>query len=87
MVCLAYVQVNAHGQVTLPSKIRSRLDIEPGSTLLVEEENSEIILRKARVVGESVLEKLERVAAKKGSTPQEVVRAVREIREKINREV
>jgi len=84
VVGLAYVSVNAHGQVTLPAKMRSKLDIEPGSTLLVEEENSEIILRKARVVEQSVLDKLELIAVRQGTTPQDVVRAVRKIRNKIH---
>ena len=39
------VIVSSRGQITLPAKVRKRLGIKPGSVLLVEEREGEIVLR------------------------------------------
>ena len=43
------VIVSSRGQITLPAKVRKRLGITPGSIVLVEEREGELVLR---LVGE-----------------------------------
>jgi antitoxin PrlF len=39
------VIVSSRGQITLPAKVRKRLGITPGSVVLVEEREGELVLR------------------------------------------
>ena len=41
--------VSERGQITLPKQLRDRLAIEPGSTLIAEEQDGQLILRPAVV--------------------------------------
>lgn len=80
---MAYINVNMHGQVTLPAEIRRKHNIEAYSSLLVEDRDDEIVLKKARMVGQHIFDKLERLADEKGITQKDVVRICREVRQEI----
>lgn len=41
--------VSSRGQITLPAALRKRLGIEPGSVVLIDERNGELVLRPAAV--------------------------------------
>ena len=44
------VVVSNRGQVTLPAGVRKRLGIEPGSVVILEERDGELVLRPAAVI-------------------------------------
>ncbi len=43
------VKVSSKGLITLPKKIRSRLDIQEGDYLSISSDNDQIIFRKAKI--------------------------------------
>ena len=44
------VKVLSKGQITLPKKIRKGLHIEEGDTLIIEQTDKEVILRKGKTI-------------------------------------
>jgi antitoxin PrlF len=44
---LAHSKLTAQGQVSVPAKVRQRLGVGPGSVLEWEEENGQVLVRKA----------------------------------------
>jgi antitoxin PrlF len=42
--------ISERGQITLPSKIRKKLGLEPGSIVTIEERERELVIRPAAVV-------------------------------------
>ncbi len=42
--------VSERGQITLPSKMRKKLGIEPGGVITVEERQDELVIRPASVI-------------------------------------
>jgi AbrB family looped-hinge helix DNA binding protein len=46
-MALAHSKVTAQGQISVPAKIRQRLGVGPGSVLEWDEENGQVIVRKA----------------------------------------
>ena len=42
--------VSSRGQITLPASMRKHLGIEPGTTLVIEERNGELMLKPAVVL-------------------------------------
>jgi len=80
---MAHAEVNMHGQITLPSALRTRFGISAGSTVCIEERGNEIVISKAAVVEEQLLKELAALARKNGTTKEDVVKAVRKIGEKL----
>ena len=78
--------MNANGQVTLPAKVRKIYGLTPGSTLRVMTRKDGLLLQKVRVVKESVLEKMARIADAKGITKEDVVRVCREVGKELHEE-
>jgi len=76
---MAHAEVNMHGQITLPSTLRTRFGISAGSTVCIEARGSEIVISKAAVVEERLLKELAALARKNGTTKEDVVKAVRKI--------
>lgn len=74
-----FSNVNMHGQVTLPAGIRKKLGINAGAVLSIENKDDEIILRKARMVEESVLKELAELAKNKKITKNKIVAACKRI--------
>ena len=81
----SYVNVNMHGQVTLPAATRKKHGIKPGSTLSVVDKDGEIVLRKAKVVDEFVFDELARMMDERGITNADIDRDLRKIRNKLYR--
>jgi len=82
----SFVHVNMHGQVTLPASTRKKHGIKPGSTLSVVDKGSEIVLRKAKVVDEHILDELARIFDERGITNADIERDLRKIRNTIHKD-
>ncbi len=82
----SYVNVNMHGQVTLPAATRRKHGIRPGSTLSVLDKGNEIVLRKAKVVDEFVIDELARIMDERGITNADIDRELRKIRNTIHKD-
>ncbi|MBI2530379.1 MAG: AbrB/MazE/SpoVT family DNA-binding domain-containing protein [Candidatus Diapherotrites archaeon] len=80
---MTHVNVNIHGQITLPAFIRKKHRIGTSTVLEVAERDSEIILRKAAFVKEDVLKELEALAKQRHITQKDVVKICREIGRKV----
>lgn len=80
------VVVNSNGQVTLPAKERRKYGLRSGARVRVVEMKDGLLLQKARVVKESVFEKMARIADAKGITKEDIVRVCREVGKELHEE-
>ncbi len=80
---MVYVNVNMHGQITLPAYLRKKHKIGTSTVFEVAERDSEIVLKKAAVVKEDVLKELEALAKQRHITQKDVVKICREIGRKV----
>ncbi|MBS3057573.1 MAG: AbrB/MazE/SpoVT family DNA-binding domain-containing protein [Candidatus Diapherotrites archaeon] len=80
---MTHVNVNIHGQITLPAFIRKKHKIGTSTILEVADRDSEIVLKKAAVVEADIVNKLEALARKKKVTQKMLLKWCREARGKI----
>jgi AbrB family looped-hinge helix DNA binding protein len=49
-MAIAHSKVTSQGQISVPAKVRKRLGIGPGSTLVWDEDGGQIVVRRAGLV-------------------------------------
>jgi antitoxin PrlF len=68
-MALAHSKVTAQGQVSVPAKVRQRLGVGPGSVLEWDEEEGQVVVRKA---GRYTSEDIHQALFSKGPRPRTV---------------
>ncbi len=81
-----FVVVNANGQITLPAQERKKLGIGPGSTLSLVERDRGLFIKPAKIVGEGIFDKIEKIAKAKNYTSDDIVKMCREVRKEVYEE-
>ncbi len=84
MVKPSTTKLSSRGQVVIPEEIRTRLGLEPGDQFVVVGEGNVVILKtveppKAKEL-KALLDRAQKAAEEAGITPQDVDRAIREVR-------
>ena len=78
-MALAHSKVTAQGQISVPSDVRRKLGIGPGSVLVWDEEGGKIIVRRsARFSSEDIHRALFPQKAPKSKTLEEMKEGIRE---------
>lgn len=84
MVKPSTTKLSSRGQVVIPEEIRTRLGLEPGAQFVVVGEGDVVVLKalKSPRLTEftALLDEAQRSAAAAGLTPDDVERAIREVR-------
>lgn len=84
MVGPATTRLSSRGQVVIPEEVRTRLGLEPGDRFVVVGEGDVVVLKvlKPPRPGEvkKLLDEVHEAARKAGITPEEVERAIQEVR-------
>ncbi len=82
----ATTKLSSRGQVVIPEEIRTRLGLEPGAQFVVVGEGDVVVLKALQPPKLTDLKKLldqaRRSAEAAGVTPEDVERAIREVRGK-----
>ncbi len=86
MVRAATTKLSSRGQIVIPEEIRNRLGLEAGDQFVVVGEGDVVVLKaldppNIADFGE-LLDRAQRSAEKAGLTPEDVERAIREVRRK-----
>jgi len=84
MVKPSTTKLSTRGQIVIPEEIRTRLGLEPGDQFVVVGEGNVVILKtveppKAKEL-KALLDRAQKAAEEAGITPQDVDRAIREVR-------
>ena len=86
MVKPATTKLSSKGQVVIPEEIRNRLGLEPGAQFVVVGEGDVVVLKALKPPKmtdfKALLGKAQASAAAAGVTPEDVERAIREVRSK-----
>lgn len=86
MVRPATTKMSSRGQVVIPEEIRSRLGLEPGAQFVVVGEGDVVVLKAVTPPRMSefkhLLKQAQRSAEQSGMKPEEVEKAVQEVRAK-----
>ena len=84
MVKPATTKLSTRGQVVIPEEIRNRLGLEPGAQFVVIGEGDVVVLKTLTAPRleelKSLLDKVQEAAKAAGVTPEEVERAIQEVR-------
>ena len=73
-------KITSKGQITVPKRVRQSLGVEPGDSIVFEEKNGKVEVRPVR--GQSPFEKYRGIFKRgKGSSREEIVRQIREMRD------
>jgi len=78
-----YVRVQEKGQVTIPTKLRKKLNIKKGDTVMVVETKDGLLIKPAEVVLSEALDEMGKVLKADGVTLEQWIKRGREIREKL----
>jgi AbrB family looped-hinge helix DNA binding protein len=82
-----YVRVQEKGQVTIPTKLRKKLNIKKGDTVMMVETKDGLLIKPAEVVLSEALDEMGKILKTDGVTLEEWVERGREIREKLLKEM
>ena len=86
MVKPSTTKLSSRGQVVIPEEIRTRLGLEPGAQFVVVGEGDVVVLKALQPPKltdfKKLLDKARKSAEAAGVTPQDVERAIREVRGK-----
>jgi len=86
MVKPATTKLSSKGQVVIPEEIRNRLGLEPGAQFIVVGEGDVVVLKALEPPKmtdfKALLDKAQESAAAAGVTPEDVERAIHEVRSK-----
>ncbi len=84
MVKPSTTKLSSRGQVVIPEEIRNRLGLEPGDQFVVVGEGNVVILKAVEPPNakelKALLDQVQRAAKEAGVTPEDVERAIREVR-------
>jgi AbrB family looped-hinge helix DNA binding protein len=78
-----YVRVQEKGQVTIPTKLRKKLNIKKGDTVMVVETKDGLLIKPAEVVLSEALDEMGKALKADDVTLEEWIERGREIREKL----
>lgn len=78
-----YVRVQEKGQVTIPTKLRKKLNLKKGDTVMVIETKDGLLIKPAEVVLTEALDEMGKALKSDGISLEEWVERGREIREKL----
>ncbi len=81
-----YVRVQAKGQVTIPTKIRRKLNLQQGDLVSFVETENGVLMKPAEIVFTEALEELSEALQTSGISLDELIERGRAIREKIAEE-
>ena len=77
-------KLSSRGQVVIPEEIRNRLGLEPGAQFVVVGEGDVVVLKALQAPKmtefKELLDRARRSAEEAGLTPEDVTRAIREVR-------
>jgi AbrB family looped-hinge helix DNA binding protein len=82
-----YVRVQEKGQVTIPTKLRRKLNIKKGDTVMMIETKDGLLIKPAEIVLSETLDEMGKVLKADGITLEEWMERGREIREKLTEEM
>ena len=84
MVKPSTTKLSTRGQIVIPEEIRTRLGLEPGDQFVVVGEGNVVILKSVEPPKASelkaLLDRAQKAAEDAGVTPEDVARAIREVR-------
>ena len=84
MVKPSTTKLSSRGQVVIPEEIRNRLGLEPGDQFVVVGEGNVVILKTVEPPNakklKALMNKVQAAAKAAGVTPEDVERAIREVR-------
>jgi AbrB family looped-hinge helix DNA binding protein len=84
MVKPSTTKLSSRGQVVIPEEIRNRLGLEPGDQFVVVGEGNVVILKTVEPPDakeiKALLDRVQKAAKEAGITPEDVERAIREVR-------
>jgi AbrB family looped-hinge helix DNA binding protein len=78
-----YVRVQEKGQVTIPTKLRKKLNIKKGDTVMVVETKDGLLIKPAEVVLSEALDEMGKALKADGVTLEQWIERGRKIREKL----
>ena len=78
-----YVRVQEKGQVTIPTKLRKKLNIKKGDTVMVVETKDGLLIKLAEVVLTEALDEMGKALKADGVTLEQWNKRGREIRDKL----
>jgi len=84
MVRPSTTKLSTRGQVVIPEEIRNRLGLEPGDQFVVIGEGDVVVLKSVQAPKleelKGLLDKVQKAAKTAGVTPEDVERAIQEVR-------
>lgn len=84
MVKPSTTKLSSRGQVVIPEEIRNRLGLEPGDQFVVVGEGNVVILKTVEPPNseelKALMDKVQEAAKAAGITPEDVEKAIREVR-------
>ena len=84
MVRPATTKLSSRGQVVIPEEVRTRLGLEPGDRFVVVGEGDVVVLKVVKPPRpeefKKLLDEVQDAARKAGITPEDVERALRDVR-------
>ncbi len=84
MVKPSTTKLSSRGQVVIPEEIRTRLGLEPGDQFVVVGEGNVVVLKTLEAPNvrefKALLDKVQKAAKAAGVTPEDVEKAIREVR-------
>jgi AbrB family looped-hinge helix DNA binding protein len=84
MVKPSTTKLSTRGQVVIPEEIRNRLGLQPGEQFVVIGEGDVVVLKTLKPPQlkelKPLLDKVQKAAEAAGATPEEVERAIKEVR-------
>ena len=84
MVRPSTTKLSTRGQVVIPEEIRNRLGLEPGDQFVVIGEGDVVVLKSVQAPKlkelKGLLDKVQKAAKAAGVTPEDVERAIQEVR-------
>ncbi len=84
MVKPSTTKLSSRGQVVIPEEIRNRLGLEPGDQFVVVGEGNVVVLKTLQPPNvkefKALLDKVQKAAKAAGVTPEDVQKAIREVR-------
>ena len=81
------VRVQAKGQVTIPTKIRKKLDLRQGDLVTFEETDEGVLIKPARVIVKEALEEIGEALKAEGITLEQMMARSHKIRENLVEEM